>query len=40
MLVGAGAIVVELEDFGGRLMTLLLELWLKRLVVSGAVPEQ
>ncbi|THU50544.1 hypothetical protein C4D60_Mb06t21360 [Musa balbisiana] len=35
-----GATVIELEVFGGRLMASLLELWLKRLVVGGAAPEQ
>ncbi|CAL9776729.1 unnamed protein product, partial [Musa acuminata subsp. burmannicoides] len=39
LLVGAGATVVELEDFGCRLMASPSELQLKRLVVGGAAPE-
>ena len=37
---GAGATVVELEDFEGHLMASLSKLWLKRLVVCGVALER
>lgn len=40
MLIGSGAIVVELEDFGGSLMASLLEQWLKMLECENTIAER